>query len=115
MGNDFARKVAKSHKKKWDNDRLRLGTPDLFSVAPTSGARTLTFDVIGKNSLAVGQECLVERSGDILIARQGRIEVARISKVPTKVMQAVDQGYGFAKGVACQVNVISGTVEISLC
>lgn len=116
MGADFARKTAKTHIKAWDKMRLKLATPDLFSITSTCEGRAMNFDMVsGGPKLSEGDQLIVAKNNGSLIARRGLTEVARATSVPAEIMKAVENGCGLATGTIQQINKLSGTMEISLC
>jgi hypothetical protein len=115
MGVEFIRKAAKTFKKSWDWQRVRLATPTLFTQQPTSTPRTIAADMASGASLQKGEAVTVQLRGTNLVAMHGLSEVAYFVDPPPDVVSAVQESYGIASGTVEQINNIAGIVEISLC
>ena len=114
MGLDFVRNKTKTFVKSWDRHRVELGTPDLFTKQPDYCGRTATAEVGNSVILCEGDCLTVEIDGQRLVAIRELSQVAHFISPPAELFQAVREGCGVARGVVQQVNVVSGTVEISI-
>ena len=115
MGAEFIRRAAKTFVKSWDQARRMLGTADLFTREPQSGAHSVPFELAGSAELRIGETVTVEKEGEALVARQGLSEVARSIHPPADLLQAVDRSCGIAKGTVESVHTVAHVAEISLC
>lgn len=115
MGAEFIRHAARSFVKSWDHGRKRLATADLFTLQPTSASVSAPFEVMDGIDLHPGDRVTVERSGDCLVARHGLTEVARSPSPPPKLLHAVDESCGIAKGTVDAMHSLAKVAEISLC
>jgi hypothetical protein len=115
MGADFLERATPSFKKYWDRAKVRLGTADLFTRAPSGTIRTAAADIVGNATLAIGEHLTVEPEGQELVARRGNTEVARVERPSNELMQAIKDSCGIAKGIVEQVHALAGVAEISLC
>lgn len=115
MGADFIEKATPSFKKAWDRGRVELATPDLFTQAPTSVARTFIADIVSGQCLQIGEQVIVEIEAADLVIHRGNTEVARSTAPPVELMRVVEASCGIAKGTVEQVHELACVAEISLC
>jgi hypothetical protein len=115
MGAEFIRNAAPSFKKGWDRGRVRLGTADLFTRQPTTAPRIVDADVVGDVSLNPGDNLIIRKVGETLIAARGLTEVARFNDPPADIMRAVQASCGVASGTVETFHKEAGVVEIAIC
>ena len=115
MGIDFIRKAAKTFQKSWDQERVNLATPTLFTQQPTCAARTAAADLVHYTALHEGDTLTVQLNDTGLVAMRGLSEVAHFIDPSPELVAAVRQSCGVARGTVEQINNIAGVVEISVC
>ena len=115
MGSEFLKKTRATHVKSIDAGRVRLGTPDLFTQAPTNQPRCAIASINREATLVAGEMLIVEPKGSELVVSRGNSEVARIKSPPADVMQAICGKGAVAKGEVQKINRLSKTADISLC
>jgi len=115
MGIEFVRRAASSYSKSIDRERVRLRTAELFRDNAVEVARTIAIDIGPGCSINVGEELVIEREGDALVARKDIVEVGRLDRPGAEITAAVAASAGIARGVVVQVNEISGVAEVRPC
>jgi len=115
MGSEFLKKTRATHVKSIDAGRVRLGTPDLFTLTPEDQPRCAVAAIKGGAKLDAGETLIVEPKGAELVVSRGNSVVARIINPPADVMRAICGKGGVAKGEVQKINRLSNTADISLC
>ncbi len=115
MGADFIRDRAAKFRKAWDDSLRRLGTPDLFTQQPTNCPRVWDADIVGNAKIQPGENLVVRKFGDRLVAMRGLSEVAQLKVSNIELLDAMDRSFGVAKGIVEQVHDDAGVVEIAVC
>lgn len=115
MGIEFVRRAAASYTKSIDRERVRLRTAELFRDTSVEVTRTIAIDMKAGCSVQVGDELLIEREGDALVARKDIAEIGRADRPGAEIVAAIVESAGIARGVVVQVNEISGVAEVRPC
>ena len=89
MGLDFITEKAKNFRKLWDGGRMRLEAPDLLESETEWEEQHVLFEVHGNDSLALGEELVVQVDGSTLVALRGHDVVATAGAPPQNVLTAV--------------------------
>lgn len=112
MGLDFIRQRAKAFKRGWDQHRVSLATPTLFSVDPECAPRTAVAKLHAP--LDPGSSMLVHADPRGLTGYQGHTPVAVFVDPPADVVAAVRRSGGYAEGLV--VSIAGDRVaEVALC
>ncbi|MCW5829968.1 MAG: hypothetical protein KIT79_11715 [Deltaproteobacteria bacterium] len=114
MGVDFLRNKTRSFAKSWDRARLRLGTPDLFSIQPEHQPTTVVADLTVKNIPSKLDNVLVRANPDHIGIYVGNEEIGQLVEPSQEILEAIRAGCGIAQGHVEQINPLSRTVEIAI-
>ena len=115
MGVDFIREQAgKPWTKRWDKGLNRLKVPGLFDIEFVSEQRRVTVELDGHCGLKVGDNVIVEYSGDTAIVSSGYRRVGFISSVPCEVGRTISGGGGAALGIVERVGLFGNSAELSI-
>jgi hypothetical protein len=115
MGVDFIEKVGRTFVKHLDSARSRLSTADLFTRTPVEDRPTYPVRTKPDAKLKVGQELIVEVSGNSLVYSDALTVVARDDNPPADIYRAVVESHGTATATVKDLLEISSVAEVSLC
>ncbi len=115
MGADFIERAARTFRRTWDSERVRLATPTLFTRNPETAPRTIAGTLLGDARASTGEHVTIDLDGKQLVARRGLVLIAAFPDPPADVLRAMEGSFGVATGQIEEVHPISGVVEVSLC
>lgn len=115
MGSEFLKKRNKGFEKHIDRKRARLATGDLLTQTPNNRPRRVIAKMTCGSGLARGDKLIIEKRGNILTGCRGNSIVVEVEKASPVISKAVSASSGIATGIVEKVNVISKTVEVSIC
>ncbi|MGO1078819.1 hypothetical protein [Inquilinus sp. CA228] len=115
MGVDFIGRISRAFEKHLDLARVRLGTCDLFTRVPIEDRPTFPIDVRPNAKIEIGQELIVEISGQSLVFRDVLSIVAKVDAPPADIYQAVEDSCGVATAIVQDVHELSAVAEVTLC
>jgi hypothetical protein len=115
MGVDFIREQSgKPWRKRWDKGLDRFKSPSLFDVQFTEQQCTVTADLDGKPALKVGDQLVVQCSGQAVIVCNGHRQIGAISGLTPHVRAAIDGCGGVALGTVERVGLFGNNAELSI-
>ena len=114
MGSEELKKRRKTHDKYIDKKRAQLSTPGLFTQTPTDQPRCALASVSAGQTLAEGENLVVEAAGGALLARRGQSIVATFNNPPADILSAIRGSTGIASGIVQRVNALSRTAEVAI-
>lgn len=115
MGSEWERKRAAGYKKQLDQGLLDLGTAHLFTQQPTRAARVVAVDINAGNSVAKGENLILQKNGSRLYVMRGLKEIGRVLNPPSEIMGFVGKSFGMAKGIIEVFHAEAQIAEISVC
>ena len=115
MGADFIEKTARTFRRTWDRERVRLATPTLFTRDPELAPRTIAGTLLGDAHVSAGEQVTIDLEGTQLVARRGLVPIAAFPDPPADVLRAMEASFAVATGQVEEVHPISRVVEVSLC
>ena len=115
MGVDFIRdQSGKPWRKRWAKGLDRLKSPSLFDVQFTDQQCTVTADLEGKPALKVGDQVVVQCSGQTVIVCSGHRQIGAIPGLSADVRAAIDVSGGAALGTVERVGLFGNNAELSI-
>ena len=115
MGLDFIRKAAKSFRKGLDRDRIKLGTPNLFTIPPDCAPRTYAMIIREDQRISRGEDLSVCSRDGRIVAQRGMDIVGTFQNPPEELQDALRQSYGEACGRVETIHEFAGVAEIAVC
>jgi len=115
MGVDFIREQAgKPWRKRWDKGLDRLKAPGLFDVQFASECRTVTADLDCGSSLSIGDQVVIQCSGNSVVVCSGHQRVGGISNVPADMHATIASCGGVALGTVERMGLFGNNAELSI-
>jgi hypothetical protein len=113
MGMDFVTSKAKAFTKQWDGARAALAVADLLAAEAELLEQEVLFEVHDGFTLSVGEDLVVQLSGDELVALRGHDIVATAVCPPAGVVAFVKTAHGFALGCVTRYSAVSRTADVA--
>lgn len=114
MGVDFISTKTRTFKKGWDRQAAALATPDLFRPKPSCEARQIQGDLFPGATVAVGEALTVRLTDTGVVAYRHDALVAEFASPPGEIVEALREGCGVASAKVEGIDVLGGTVRVSL-
>lgn len=115
MGVDFIREQSgKPWRKRWDKGLDRFKSPSLFDVQFTNQQCTVTVDFEGQPELKLGDQFVLQCSGQTVIVCSGHRQISVIPGLTADVRAAIDTSGGVALGTVERVGLFGNSVELSI-
>lgn len=115
MGIEFIRKAAPAFRKRWDRDRLDLGTPTLFTQQPGCNSYSAIAGLRGGVSVEPGDNVTVQQTDRGVVAYKGAVEVGVFAAPTPDLLNILAEGYGIAPGRVEHVHPLAQAADIKLC
>ncbi len=114
MGLDFITTCTPTFQRSWDRGRAELLQPDLFQRHPQLEGRSFRLSAAEGTSVREGEEVLLRRCADDLMAYWGRVRVGVMANPPRALIDAVEQAGGALCARVQHVHPRSGAADICL-
>jgi hypothetical protein len=114
MGVDFIRRAAPTFRKSWNQGKLELAIPNLFTRLPGAQRRSVTAECSDINQIACGLPVTVVADGDSLVTLNGTRAVGRVRSAPPDVMRRIADAGGIAVGTIGEIRPVSETFDVEL-
>jgi hypothetical protein len=115
MGSDFRQRAGKTLKRSWDEGRVAMATPDLFTREPICVGRAVAAEIADGVELIAGEAVTLEIESGVLIARRRLTVVARSLSPAAVLVETITASCNIRPGTIDQVHVMAGMVEILVC
>ncbi|MEJ1961765.1 MAG: hypothetical protein WDO56_09535 [Gammaproteobacteria bacterium] len=114
MGVDFMQRSAPSFKKAWNNGKIELATPCLFTRQPGTRARSVLAQASPGGQPASGASVTVMCDDAGLVVLSGTHAIGRIGSPPSDELKRINEAGGIALGTVGEIHPISETFDVEL-
>lgn len=115
MGAEWERKRAEGFRKGRDQRLIQLGTPDLFTQKPERAPRVAVADIAEGMFVEVGDGLIIQKLGNRIALMAGLREVGYLTQPPSEIIAAMENSFGYAKGIVRVFHREASIAEISVC
>ena len=115
MGSEFLSKAKRPIEKHIDSKRMKLATPDLFTVKPTEMPRRYVVTLTSDAKVSDGEALIVGPKDGKLNMYRGNKVVGSFDNPGDGAISEIERSGGVANGRVERVHKLANKAEVSLC